>query len=99
MAKHADARRAWVTIAAHDGRIAVEVRDDGVGGAVPGGSGLLGMEDRLAALEGQLTVDSPPGGGTAITASIPLEDSAVRVAHVRQHGQDPAMLGGRGADA
>jgi signal transduction histidine kinase len=99
VAKHAQAQQVWVTIAVRDGRIVVEVRDDGVGGAVPGGSGLLGMEDRLAALEGELTVASPAGGGTAITASIPLAGSAVSVAHIRQYGQDPAMLGGGGADA
>jgi signal transduction histidine kinase len=99
VAKHSQARQASVAIAVRDGGIAVEVRDDGVGGAVLGGSGLIGMEDRLAALEGKLTVDSPPGGGTVITASIPLTGSAVRVAHVGEDGEDPAMLGGRRADA
>jgi signal transduction histidine kinase len=99
VAKHARAQRAWVTITVRDHRLTVEVRDDGVGGAVPGASGLLGMQDRLAGLEGRLTVESPPGGGTVITASIPLPGSAARVAHVRQYGQDPAMLGGGWADA
>ena len=46
--------------------------DDGVGGARPDGHGLLGMEDRLAALDGRLTVVSPPAGGTRVSASIPL---------------------------
>jgi signal transduction histidine kinase len=99
VAKHARAQRAWVTIAVRDARLAVEVRDDGVGGAVQGGSGLLGMEDRLAALEGELTVDSPAGGGTVIRASIPLTGSAASVAHVRQNGEDPAMLGRGRPDA
>jgi signal transduction histidine kinase len=76
VAKHAHAKRAWVTVAEHDARLVVEVRDDGVGGAVRGGRGLLGMEDRLAALDGRLTVESPPGGGTTIAASIPLPESA-----------------------
>jgi signal transduction histidine kinase len=99
VAKHAEAQRAWVTVAVRDELLVVEVRDDGVGGAVQGGSGLLGMEDRLAALDGRLTVESPPGGGTLVSASIPLRSSAVGVAHVRQDGQDPAMLGRRRTDA
>jgi signal transduction histidine kinase len=51
----------------------VEVRDDGVGGArLEGGTGLLGLADRVAAFDGRLRVDSPPGGGTLITATLPL---------------------------
>jgi signal transduction histidine kinase len=99
VAKHAHAANAWVTIAERDDRLTVEVRDDGVGGAVPGGSGLLGMEDRLAALEGRLSVESPAGEGTVLRASIPLKDSVVGVAHVGEDGQDAAMLGGGRADA
>jgi signal transduction histidine kinase len=52
------------------------VRDDGVGGARPEGSGLVGLADRLAALDGLLRVETPPGGGTMITAAIPLAGSA-----------------------
>ena len=99
VAKHAQGKQAWVTIAERDEQLVVEVRDDGVGGAVPGGSGLLGIEDRVAGLEGRLTVESPPGGGTVITASVPLSGSAVSVAHVGQHGKDAAMLGRGRADA
>jgi signal transduction histidine kinase len=99
VAKHAQAERAWVTIAERDERLAVEVRDDGIGGAVAGGSGLLGMEDRLAALEGRLIIESPAGGGTLLAAWIPLSASAASVAHVRQYGEDAAVLGGRGTDA
>jgi len=55
-----------------DGRLAVEVRDHGRGGADPdGGSGLRGLADRLAALGGELNVESPPGEGTTVIASIP----------------------------
>ena len=50
----------------------VEVRDDGVGGARPDGSGLIGLADRLAVLDGTLRVDSPAGGGTLVAADIPL---------------------------
>jgi signal transduction histidine kinase len=48
------------------------VRDDGIGGARPDGSGLLGLADRLAALDGQLRIESPEGGGTFVVADIPL---------------------------
>jgi signal transduction histidine kinase len=48
------------------------VRDDGIGGARPGGSGLLGLTDRLAALDGQLRVESSADGGTLVAADIPV---------------------------
>ncbi|MEO6511977.1 MAG: ATP-binding protein, partial [Nocardioides sp.] len=55
-----------------DGRLVVVVTDDGPGGAAAGrGSGLTGLSDRLAALGGTLTVDSPPAGGTRVTAELP----------------------------
>jgi signal transduction histidine kinase len=59
---------AWID----DGTLAVEVRDDGIGGAWPGGSGLIGLADRLAALDGELRVETPPGGGTLVSATIPV---------------------------
>jgi signal transduction histidine kinase len=56
--------------------LAIEVSDDGVGGADPrSGSGLRGLADRLAALDGTITVDSPAGGGTTISAQIPTTPS------------------------
>jgi signal transduction histidine kinase len=59
--------------AVHAGdRLRLEVRDDGRGGADPAsGSGLRGLADRVAALEGTLTVTSPPGGGTVLEAELP----------------------------
>ena len=52
----------------------MEVRDDGVGGADPAaGSGLSGLADRVAALDGLLDVESPPGGGTVVRAEVPCE--------------------------
>jgi signal transduction histidine kinase len=72
VAKHARARRAWVTVAVADDSLVVEVRDDGVGGAADVGPGLVGMHDRVAALDGRLVVTSPPGGGTIVSATIPL---------------------------
>ena len=56
----------------------VEVRDDGVGGARPNGSGLVGLADRLAVLDGRLEVDSPAGRGTVLRAAIPLPSPAAR---------------------
>ena len=54
------------------GTLAVHVRDDGVGGARSDGSGLLGLADRLAALDGTLRVDSSADRGTLVAAAIPL---------------------------
>jgi signal transduction histidine kinase len=72
VAKHARAGRVEVTAQIRDGTLMVQVRDDGVGGARPGGSGLVGLADRLAALDGRLRIDSPPDGGTLLAATIPL---------------------------
>ncbi len=49
----------------------VEVRDDGIGGADPGGHGLVGIGDRVTALGGRLKIESPPGGGTLVAAAHP----------------------------
>jgi signal transduction histidine kinase len=73
--KHARATRASVTASVADGMLRVEVSDDGVGGArADGRSGLLGLYDRVAAVNGKLRVDSPPGGGTTVAAAIPLRE-------------------------
>jgi signal transduction histidine kinase len=72
VAKYARASHASVRVRRLSGHALVEVRDDGVGGADPGsGSGLRGLEDRLAALDGRLAVFSPSGRGTTIRAEIP----------------------------
>jgi signal transduction histidine kinase len=73
VARYAQATLATVSAIEADGRLVVEVRDDGIGGArVDGGSGLRGLADRVEAVHGRLRVDSPPGSGTTITAEIPL---------------------------
>jgi signal transduction histidine kinase len=72
VAKHSRAGHAEVTARVEQHTLRVEVRDDGVGGAQPQGSGLLGLEDRLAVLDGRLRVETPADGGTVVTAAIPL---------------------------
>jgi signal transduction histidine kinase len=72
IAKHARAQRATVSASVEHGTLHVQVRDDGVGGARPDGSGLLGIADRLAALGGQLRIESRAAGGTLIAADLPL---------------------------
>ena len=74
VAKHARAEHASVVARIADGTLRVEVRDDGVGGARPGGSGLLGLADRLAVLDGKLRVERRAGGGTLVAADIPVPD-------------------------
>ena len=57
-----------------NGRVVVEVADDGVGGADPSrGTGLRGLADRISALGGRLEVDTRPEGGTMVRARIPCE--------------------------
>ena len=72
VAKHARARRATAQARVEDGTLQIRVRDDGVGGARPDGTGLVGLADRLAVLDGRLRVESPAGGGTVVAADIPL---------------------------
>ena len=72
-AKHAQASAAHVTVTVTDGTLWLSVSDDGVGGADPaGGSGLVGLKDRVGAAGGTLTVQSPPGQGTRLTAELPM---------------------------
>ena len=73
VAKYAHASAAWVELSLEDDRLRVQVRDDGVGGADPtSGTGLRGLRDRVDALDGDLEVDSPPGGGTIVTVEVPV---------------------------
>jgi signal transduction histidine kinase len=68
-ARHAGATRVDVDVRERDGRLAVRVADDGRGGAAPApGGGLAGLAQRIEALDGTLTVTSPPGGGTTLEA-------------------------------
>jgi len=71
--KHAGASHARVAVEQRDALLHLSIRDDGVGGADPaGGSGLIGLRDRVQALGGSIEVSSPPGAGTAILVELPL---------------------------
>jgi GAF domain-containing protein len=72
--KHARASYAQVAVEERDALLHLSIRDDGIGGADPaGGSGLIGLRDRVQALSGSIEVNSPPGEGTAIVVELPLE--------------------------
>jgi len=80
VAKHAQAAQAEVTVTRDGDLLRIFVTDDGSGGAVPAGSdggeagtGLRGLAQRAAAVDGTLTIDSPPGGPTVIAAELPCE--------------------------
>jgi signal transduction histidine kinase len=72
VAKHSGAHHAAVRAQLDGPSLRVEVRDDGIGGAHAGGTGLVGLSDRLAVLDGCLRVESAADGGTVIAASIPV---------------------------
>src|SRR5215510_11943211 len=74
--RHAQATRAEVTVTRAGDVLRIDVTDDGRGGAVPSagdGTGLRGLAQRAAAVDGTLNIDSPPGGPTVITAELPCE--------------------------
>ncbi|MFG2817541.1 sensor histidine kinase [Streptomyces sp. NPDC048410] len=74
VAKHSGADRARVSGGHRDGRLFLEVRDDGRGGADPSaGSGLTGLADRVSVLDGRLALTSPPGGPTLLRVEFPCE--------------------------
>jgi signal transduction histidine kinase len=84
VAKHAHAASVAVAVSVEDWTLQVRVRDDGVGGARLEGSGLQGLGDRLAAVDGRLQVESPANGGTVVTAAIPIPGGPNSLApHVR----------------
>jgi signal transduction histidine kinase len=72
VARYAQASKASVVVRRHDGAAVIEISDDGVGGAdETAGTGLQGLADRVAALDGTLRILSPPGRGTVVTAELP----------------------------
>ncbi len=81
VAKYARATTARVCVQPQDGVLVVTVTDDGIGGADPlNGSGLRGLVDRVAVLDGTLSFESQPGKGTSIRAEIPLVDTGITLA-------------------
>jgi signal transduction histidine kinase len=75
-AKHADAAHVEIALEVEEETLRLAIRDDGVGGADPtGGTGLIGLRDRVEALGGTILVASPPGGGTRLDVEIPLGTS------------------------
>jgi signal transduction histidine kinase len=70
--KHSRAQSAQVRAWVQDGVLHLDVRDDGIGGARLDGTGLIGLNDRVVAVGGRLRVESPPGQGTRIAATLPL---------------------------
>jgi signal transduction histidine kinase len=74
-AKHARASVLTVCARATGANLHLEIRDDGIGGAATGkGSGLTGPIDRVEALGGKMTIQSPAGGGTSLLVKIPIEN-------------------------
>jgi signal transduction histidine kinase len=72
VAKYAHASAAEVSVRRENGHVVIDVSDDGIGGAAAGsGSGLSGIADRVAALDGRVRLDSPPGAGTRLRAELP----------------------------
>jgi signal transduction histidine kinase len=80
VAKHAKAGRVGLTLSYMEDLVTLDVRDDGIGfepnvkranGSVNGGFGLAGMRQRVRRLSGRLDIESEPGGGTAISATVP----------------------------
>jgi signal transduction histidine kinase len=77
VAKHAAASHAWVTLSYMEDVVTLDVRDDGIGFDQPGqsqtdgGFGLIAMRQRVNRLAGQLEIESEPGAGTAVSASLP----------------------------
>ncbi|WGD41396.1 sensor histidine kinase [Streptomyces cathayae] len=75
VSKHSAARSAAVDVWRVDGRLLIQVEDDGRGGArLDGGTGMRGLADRLGAVDGLFVVESPEGGPTTVTAELPWRD-------------------------
>jgi signal transduction histidine kinase len=73
VAKHAQATRAWLTVEFLGDQLVVEVLDNGTGGAIPTGVGISGLRDRVRAVDGDLHLASPLGGGTTLRVELPCE--------------------------
>ncbi|WP_432994522.1 GAF domain-containing protein [Dactylosporangium sp. CA-233914] len=83
-AKHARASHVRIEANTNGGELRLSVSDDGVGGADPArGAGLIGLADRVQALGGSITITSPPGEGTHVEATLPLDSATIAAAAAR----------------
>ncbi len=80
IARHAQASEAMIALQVEGNAVVLYVADDGRGGVSASGNGLAGMRERVAALGGSLQIDSPRGGGTRLTVTVPLGDVQVPAA-------------------
>jgi len=96
VAKYAEASSVEISVQQHDGELVLVVSDDGIGGAdAAKGTGLRGLADRVAVVDGELEVDSPPGGGTRLTCRIPLEPAATaETSPAASLPREPVAVGG-----
>jgi len=90
VAKYARASMVRITAVPTADELVLTIDDDGAGGATPSaGSGLSGLQDRVAAVDGSLTLDSPPGAGTRIRAELPLRAIASASGPAARRGEFP----------
>ena len=95
VARYSQAPEVFVMVADEDNTVALEVIDHGVGGAdQSAGSGLLGLADRVAVVDGTFVVDSPPGRGTTISCRVPVPAAAVPEQTVRETVVEPRVMTG-----
>jgi signal transduction histidine kinase len=90
--KHAQASIVELHVDCRDGALTLALRDDGIGGADPGGgSGLIGLQDRVEALGGTISVASPPGQGTLLRVVLPVDSTATGTPPPPSSTQRPAV--------
>jgi signal transduction histidine kinase len=94
-AKHATASKVEVRIEERDGVLHVAVHDDGKGGADPArGTGLMGLRDRVEALDGRLDIASPVGGGTQLAVELPVAANRDGSTQMGDQPSEPVAAGG-----
>ncbi len=91
IARHAQASEALIALRVDAGAVVLEVADDGRGGVSANGNGLAGMRERVAALGGTLRIDSPRGGGTRLTVTVPLGEGKAAIASAAPDPGLPAV--------
>lgn len=86
VARHAQARQVWVSVAHESGNLLLHVIDDGQGVRHPEGAGIRGMRERALLVGGDLRIESPPGAGTTVTLCIPGIPGGPRIPAVTREG-------------